>query len=97
VPFVAVGAASYSLFLWHYPVIEWLREQGLTVDGGWGALAFNFVLVAIVAGGLSALTYRYVESTALQHKRRGRTPTTAPEPPLRPAPAGAAALAPASD
>jgi peptidoglycan/LPS O-acetylase OafA/YrhL len=97
VPFVAVGAASYSLFLWHYPVIDWLREQGLTVDGGWAALGFNFVLVAIVAGGLSALTYRYVERPALRHKRRGRRATTAAPPPLTTAPAPATALGHASD
>jgi peptidoglycan/LPS O-acetylase OafA/YrhL len=94
--FVAVGAASYSLFLWHYPVIEWLRENGLTA-GGWGGLAFNLVLVGVVAGGLSALTYRYVERPALRHKRRGRRATTAPEKPLRTAPAGAAALESATD
>jgi peptidoglycan/LPS O-acetylase OafA/YrhL len=95
VPFVAVGAASYSLFLWHYPVIEWLREQGLTIDGGWAALGFNFVLVAIVAGGLSALTYRYVERPALRHKRRGRKETATPRP-LTTAPASATALGHAS-
>lgn len=93
VPFVAVGAASYSLFLWHFPVIEWLREQGLTVDGGWGALALNFLLVAIVAGALSALTYRYVERPALRHKRRGRRETTPRPQPLTPGPAPAAAAA----
>jgi peptidoglycan/LPS O-acetylase OafA/YrhL len=97
VPFVAVGAASYSLFLWHYPVIDWLREQGLTVDGGWAALGFNFVLVAIVAGGLSALTYRYVERPALRHKRRARRATTEPPRPLTSAPAAATALGHASD
>ena len=77
--FVAVGAVSYSLFLWHYPVILWLREHGLTA-GGLGGLAFNLLLVAVVAGGLSALTYCYVERPALRHKRRGRR---APEPPAR--------------
>jgi peptidoglycan/LPS O-acetylase OafA/YrhL len=96
-PFVAVGAASYSLFLWHYPVIDWLREQGLTAGGGWGALALNFVLVAIVAGGLSALTYRYVERPALRHKRRGRRATSSVPGPFTTAPAGAPVLEPASD
>jgi peptidoglycan/LPS O-acetylase OafA/YrhL len=95
--FVAVGAASYSLFLWHFPVIQWLRERGLTMDGGWAALAVNLVLVAVVAGGLSALTYRYIERPALRHKRRGRQATNSSKPPLTTAPAGAPALGHASD
>jgi peptidoglycan/LPS O-acetylase OafA/YrhL len=93
--FVAVGVASYSLFLWHYPVILWLREHGLTA-AGWGGLALNLLLVATVAGGLSALTYRYVERPALRHKRRGRQATAAEEQ-LTAAPAAAPALASASD
>jgi peptidoglycan/LPS O-acetylase OafA/YrhL len=97
VPFVAVGAASYSLFLWHYPVIEWLRDQGLTADGGWGALAANLVLVALLAGALSALTYRYVERPALRHKRRGRRATTSRPAPFKTAPEPAAALGHAND
>jgi peptidoglycan/LPS O-acetylase OafA/YrhL len=87
--FVAVGVASYSLFLWHYPVILWLREHGLT-SGGAAGLALNLVVVGVVAGALSALTYRYVERPALRHKRRGLasppepqvTGTLAPEPAL---------------
>jgi len=94
--FVAVGAASYSLFLWHYPVILWLREHGLTAGGASG-LALNFVLVATVAGGLSALTYRYVERPALRHKRRGRRATTADDSRVTSAPAEPLALAAARD
>lgn len=33
---VAVGVVSYSLFLWHYPVIRWLAGHGLTLGGGPG-------------------------------------------------------------
>jgi peptidoglycan/LPS O-acetylase OafA/YrhL len=32
-PLVAVGLASYSLFLWHEPLQRLLRERGLTMDG----------------------------------------------------------------
>jgi peptidoglycan/LPS O-acetylase OafA/YrhL len=70
--FVAVGLASYSLFLWHYPIIRWLRSHGLTLGGGWGALLLNLAIVAAVAGFLSALTYRFVELPALRHKRSTR-------------------------
>jgi peptidoglycan/LPS O-acetylase OafA/YrhL len=70
--FVAVGMASYSLFLWHYPVIWWLRDHGLTLGGGWGDLLINVAIVAVVAGALSTLTYRYVELPALARKRSTR-------------------------
>ena len=93
--FVAVGVASYSLFLWHYPVILWLRENGLTA-GGLGGLALNLALVATVAGALSALTYRYVERPALRRKRRSREPGAETQP-VTPVPAAGRAFAPAAD
>lgn len=92
--FVAVGVASYSLFLWHYPVILWLREHGLTA-GGWAGLALNLALVALVAGTLAALTYRYVERPALRRKRRTRPSPDAKS--VTTAPAPARELAPAHD
>jgi peptidoglycan/LPS O-acetylase OafA/YrhL len=95
--FVVVGVASYSLFLWHFPVILWLREQGLTAAGGWGALAFNLLLAAVVAGALSALTYRYVERPALRHKRRGRQTPAPAQDRLTTAPAAGTALASANE
>jgi peptidoglycan/LPS O-acetylase OafA/YrhL len=89
---VAVGLASYSLFLWHLPLINWLREHGLTFSGPDGLL-INLVLVAAVAGSLSALTYRFVERPALAHKRsmrrtraaHGRTAVSAPAAAIAPA------------
>jgi peptidoglycan/LPS O-acetylase OafA/YrhL len=71
-PFVAVGVASYSLYLWHDPLIWWLRNHGMTLSGGWGDLLINLTIVAAVAGALSALTYRYVEAPALRRKRSTR-------------------------
>jgi peptidoglycan/LPS O-acetylase OafA/YrhL len=70
---VAVGIVSYSLFLWHAPLIHLLEGRGLTIGGGWGALLVNLGEVAVVAGALSALTYRYVERPALQRKRSTRS------------------------
>jgi peptidoglycan/LPS O-acetylase OafA/YrhL len=68
-PLVAVGLASYSLFLWHEPVVHWLRAQGLTLDGA-GGFVVNLVVLALVAGLLSSLTYRYVEVPAMSRRRR---------------------------
>jgi peptidoglycan/LPS O-acetylase OafA/YrhL len=71
--FVAVGLASYSLFLWHEPVVRWLRQHGWT-SGGAGGFWTNLVLLGVVSGLLSWLTYRYVERPALSRKsgRGGR-------------------------
>ena len=68
-PLVAVGLASYSLFLWHEPLAYWLREHGLTLTGAGGFLV-NLVVLAGVAGALAALTYRFVEQPAMARKRR---------------------------
>lgn len=67
-PFVAVGVASYSLFLWHDPVVRSLRGAGLTAGGRPGFL-LNLAVVALLAGVASAITYRYVEQPALRRKR----------------------------
>jgi peptidoglycan/LPS O-acetylase OafA/YrhL len=93
-PFVAVGVASYSLFLWHHPVILWLRLHHVTL-GGWGGLAVNLGFVALIAGVFSALTYRFVERPALRRKRSTRPeaiPIRVPAPELPLALAGDAVL-----
>jgi peptidoglycan/LPS O-acetylase OafA/YrhL len=69
---VAIGVVSYSLFLWHLPVLLWLKLHGFTAGGGVPGLVFNLVLIAVVAGALSALSYRYVELPALRRKRSTR-------------------------
>jgi len=62
-PLVLLGRLSYSLYLWHFPVVMWLRAQGL--DAG------RLVAVGIpLSLALAALSYRYVE----QPFRRRRTP-----------------------
>jgi peptidoglycan/LPS O-acetylase OafA/YrhL len=66
---VAVGLASYSLFLWHEPTVRLLQRQQLTV-GGVGGFWFNLVLLGLASGGLSALTFLWVERPALRRKAR---------------------------
>jgi len=80
-----VGIASYSIFLWHGPVIDFLREHGLTTAGRSG-FGVNLALVVAVTGVLSLVTYRYVERPALRLKaRRGdRRRRTAPAADWRP-------------
>jgi peptidoglycan/LPS O-acetylase OafA/YrhL len=70
---VSVGIVSYSLFLWHLPLIQWLQVHGLTAGGRWGLL-LDLAVVFGIAGALSSLTYRYVEAPALRRKRSTRAP-----------------------
>jgi peptidoglycan/LPS O-acetylase OafA/YrhL len=87
---VATGVVSYSIFLWHLPVIVWLNTHGLTF-GGWGGLLVNALIVAVVVGALSALSYHFVERPALRYKRSMRVsqqaPTAAGARPAGPGPA----------
>jgi peptidoglycan/LPS O-acetylase OafA/YrhL len=73
---VAVGVVSYSVFLWHLPVILWLSSHGFTL-AGWGGLIVNVAIVAVVVGFLSALSYHFVERPALRRKHSMRTPEPA--------------------
>jgi peptidoglycan/LPS O-acetylase OafA/YrhL len=64
---------SYSLFLWHEPIIWWLRDRGMLVSGGALSFPLNLLIVGTVSLGLSAVTYRFVELPALRRKSRTRT------------------------
>ncbi|WGV15427.1 acyltransferase family protein [Fuscovulum ytuae] len=55
-PLVAVGLASYSLYLWHFPIFAFLRI-GNDGTGTSGLMVSGMVLTAV----LSALTWRWVE------------------------------------
>jgi peptidoglycan/LPS O-acetylase OafA/YrhL len=74
---VWVGLISYSVFLWHEPVVRWLEAHGLVAGGAIG-LAINIAVLAIVSGGLATLTYRFVERPALRHKASMRRAPKAP-------------------
>ncbi|MBA3329249.1 MAG: acyltransferase [Solirubrobacterales bacterium] len=69
-PFRYAGLVSYSVFLWHYPVVFWLRLHGWTVDGRLG-FALNLLIVASITGVLSAITYRWVEVSFLRRRATG--------------------------
>lgn len=60
---------SYSIYLWHLPVIFWLMTHHLTVGGSGMALPFNTVLVLGLVLPLSALTYYLVERPAMLRKK----------------------------
>lgn len=50
-----IGLTSYSLYLWHWPVVVWLRRSGLDGDWRWigAGIAASFVL--------GFLSWRFVE------------------------------------
>jgi peptidoglycan/LPS O-acetylase OafA/YrhL len=68
---VFAGLISYSVFLWHEPMIHWLEERGLTLEG-WDGFVVNLAMTLIVVGILSTATYRLVELPALRRKHRTR-------------------------
>jgi peptidoglycan/LPS O-acetylase OafA/YrhL len=79
-PLVWLGTVSYSIFLWHHPLIGSLREHGLSFDGRLGFL-LNLSITLLLTVILSALTYRLVESPALVLKRGSpRTVDVSPAP-----------------
>lgn len=86
-PLASVGLVSYSLFLWHEPVVRWLNAHGLTHSGRAG-LALNILLVASIALSLSAVSYLFVERPFMALRKKRVKPARAPV--SMPAPADAA-------
>jgi peptidoglycan/LPS O-acetylase OafA/YrhL len=78
----AIGLVSYSLFLWHEPVQRWADQHGLTLPGVLGFWV-NLLALGLVASGLAALTYRFVERPALGRKSRV-VAVAGPEGPIEP-------------
>jgi len=76
-----VGIASYSLYMWHYPVLEWMR--------GWYPEASDFRLLALAAVPLclaiAAASYLVVERPFLALRRRWGSTTAEAPPEQRPA------------
>ena len=71
-----VGIASYSLYMWHYPVLEWMQ--------GWYPWAGDFRLLALAAVPLclviAATSYLLVERPFLTLRRRWGSTTAQPPP-----------------
>ena len=67
-PLSALGLASYSLYLWHEPLVHLLAARGWARPG-WSGLGVNIAVVAVFAIALAAATYGLVEAPAM--RRRG--------------------------
>jgi peptidoglycan/LPS O-acetylase OafA/YrhL len=66
---VYVGVISYSVYLWHEPLVFFLRKHGLLATGKLSAVS-NVALVLAVTVVASSLTYRFIEAPALRRKAR---------------------------
>jgi peptidoglycan/LPS O-acetylase OafA/YrhL len=69
-PLRYVGLISFSVYLWHVPVLFWLVRHGLAFGDDGTGLAGNIALVTVVTGVLSTLTFWLVERPALNAKQR---------------------------
>jgi peptidoglycan/LPS O-acetylase OafA/YrhL len=90
-PLAALGIASYSLYLWHVPVIVNLLDAGWAPTGFPGLLAVGLV-VSIAA---AAVSYRLIEAPFLRLRRPWARTSPAPEPVVTSTVAGDLAVSPA--
>ena len=72
--FAALGLVSYGFYLWHVPVLLWLRAHALLpLDPFGAALVGGAVTLA-----LAVLSWRLIERPAIAWARRGRDVRPAP-------------------
>jgi peptidoglycan/LPS O-acetylase OafA/YrhL len=85
-PLVALGTVSYGVYLWHVPMLWWLRGEGLLPLHP--VLALPVVLVPTLL--LATASWRFVERPMIELARSRRPRRTAVRRPERDAPAVAA-------
>jgi peptidoglycan/LPS O-acetylase OafA/YrhL len=77
-PLVFVGLVSYSVYLWHSPVLDFTREHGWGHAGTAGLIG-NVVMVLGLTIAVATLSYVLVEVPALRRKRSMRQTVAAEE------------------
>jgi peptidoglycan/LPS O-acetylase OafA/YrhL len=76
-PVQFLGLISYSLYLWHFPLIAfaYLHFDFMVYDSLPG-LVLAWSITVVVAVSLSWVTFRWIESPALRRKRTTRRPAS---------------------
>ena len=82
-PLVALGTVSYGVYLWHVPVLLFLRRIGLLPMSFLPALAMALTITLVIA----TLSWRFVERPVLERAARRRRAQAPAAPRPRPAPA----------
>ncbi|WP_414171215.1 acyltransferase family protein [Clavibacter tessellarius] len=67
-----LGTISFSVYLWHLPVVRFLRRAGLVLPDTLAGFALNTLVVGVVTLALSAATYYAIERAALRLKPGSR-------------------------
>lgn len=68
-PLIAAGVASYSIYLWHHPLIEQL-EQARVLKATFAWLPVNAAIVLAVSLAVAAASYLLIERPFLKLRRR---------------------------
>ena len=68
-PLVFIGALSYSLYLWHWPILAIIRY----LSGTYTLSALLYIAFPVLTAGCAYLSYRYIESP---FRKRSSTKTT---------------------
>lgn len=75
--FMLAGTVSYSLYLWHYPVFQWLFRHAPWLDV---SVATKAVLASIAAALTTWIAYLAFERPFLTARARGDKPASLPVP-----------------
>lgn len=69
-PLAMLGVASYSLYLWHVPLLTWLMQRNVAWFGSTPATWILFVEAAAVCLPVAFLSYAVIEAPFLRLRRR---------------------------